>query len=80
MYTYVSSGQNKININEKEKIKLTPIYSKEENLVSRQFTYSKNNCFHKKWHTHIEIVLTITAKVLFLFLDLQICMYVYIYI
>ena len=41
MFTYVSSGQNKININEKEKIKLTPVYSKEENLVSRQFTYSK---------------------------------------
>ena len=28
MFTYVSSGQNKININEKEKIKLTPVYIK----------------------------------------------------
>ena len=53
MFTYVSSGQNKININEKEKINLTPIYSKEENLVSRQLTYSKNITVFIKNGIHI---------------------------
>ena len=39
---YTSSRPNKLNVNKKEK-KLTPIYIRENNLVSRQFTYRYTN-------------------------------------
>ena len=37
MFMYANSGQNKLNVYEKEK-KLTPLYIREKNLVSKQFT------------------------------------------
>ena len=56
MFMYANSGQNKLNVTKKNR--LTPIFIREKNLVSRKFmcTCSKHNCFHKKSCTNIEIV------------------------
>ena len=42
MFINGNSGQNKLNVNKKIK-KLTPIYIREKNLVSRQFTCTCSN-------------------------------------
>ena len=43
MFMYTNSGQNKLKVIEKEKKKLTSIYTKEIYLVARQFTYTCSN-------------------------------------
>ena len=64
MFMCANSGQNKLNVNEKEK-KLAPIYIREKNLVSRQFTCtcSKNITMSIKNDVHIlKLFSTVTTR------------------
>ena len=71
MFMYVNSGQNKLNVNEKEK--MTPIYISEKSPVSRQFscTCNKNKTVFIKNGVRIEIdiVLTVIARKTFVFVS-----------
>ena len=71
MLMYPDSGQNKLNVNEKEK-KLTLIYIKEKNLVSRQNTRacSKNITVFMKNNVRIlKSFLTVTGRMIFAFVS-----------
>ena len=73
MFMYGNSGQNELNVSEKEE--LTPIYIREKNLVSRHLTClcGKNKTVFIKNDVHIlKLFLIVTEeRVLFLFQCLQ---------